>query len=124
MATNRNSQVIPARANADLSSSQYRIVSIAANSSVDVATASTGVVTGIVQNKPVAGEGARVCIGGVSKLEAGAAITAGSLIVAVAGGRGSMKALTAGDSYIGVALTGADGSGSLFDCLVDVTRGA
>ena len=122
MATNRNSQVIGARANAALT--QYRIVSVAADSSVDAATASTANVVGIVQNSPGAGDGARVCVGGVSKLEAGAAVTAGSLIVAVAGGRGSMKILTAGDSYIGVALTGADGSASLFDCMVDVTRGA
>lgn len=122
MATNRNSQVIGARANAAIA--QYRIVSVAANSSVAAATASTDAVVGVCQNAPAAGDGARVCVGGVTKLEAGAAVTAGSLIIAVAGGRGSMKVLTAADSYIGVALTGADGSASLFDVLVDVTRGA
>lgn len=122
MAVNRNPHVVSVQASAALT--KYRIVYVSGSGSCALATASTDLIFGVVMNGPASGNEARVAVGGVSKLEAGAAVTAGSIIVAVAGGRGSQKALTAGDSYIGVALTSADGSGSLFDCAIDVTRGA
>jgi len=118
MAVNQGRKEISLIAAGDLSALQFTAIYVNAGSA-DTAAAGATKVIGVLTNKPsAAGQTARVCIGGVTKMKAGAAITAGSSIVAVAGGMAEMLAAGAGTSYIGVAITGAAASADLFDVLV------
>lgn len=118
MAVNNNSSnVVSAKAGATVG--QYKIVmSSGTASTLVVATASTDVPVGISQNGASAGDAIRVAQGGISKLVANSAVTAGSRIISGAGGFGTMGAAGAGTTTVGVALTGADGSACIFEVLV------
>jgi hypothetical protein len=60
---------------ADLSTSQYCVVTLSTENTVNLATSTTAVPFGILQNKPsVAGEAAEVCIFGVTKVKFGATL--------------------------------------------------
>lgn len=60
---------------ADLSTSQYCVVFLSTNNTVNLATSTTAIPIGILQNKPsAAGQAAEVCIFGVSKARAGGTI--------------------------------------------------
>ena len=54
----------------DLSSNQFQFVTMESDGQVDLADAETDIVLGVLQNKPTAGQAARVMIQGVSKVEA------------------------------------------------------
>lgn len=95
---------------ADLSGKQYHIVrGSAANAVNQASNAAATSVLGVLQNKPKITEAAAVGFLGVSKIVAGAAVTAMDLISTNASGR----AITcvSGAVYIGRALeaAGADG---------------
>ncbi len=62
-------------AGADLSTKQFQAVTISADRTVAIAGA--GDVFGVLQNKPVSGAFASVCVGGVGKCIAGDTIVAG-----------------------------------------------
>lgn len=122
MAVSRTPVTISIPASGDLSGSQFRIVYPDATGAAAVATGSANPVIGVLANKPgAAGRPAEVVVHGVAKLEAGAAINPGDAVQAVAGGRGSATT-TAGNWYVGVALTAAAGSGALFEVLVNPAR--
>lgn len=116
-------------AGSDLSSSQYFFVKLNSSSQVVPITGATDVPIGIVQNKPVANDGAEVMMEGVSKLVCSAAITAGNLIGASANGRGAAYVSGTGTTnYIqGQALSTCANAGEFisvaFNCLVP-NRGA
>lgn len=100
-------------ANADLSAKQFYAVKLANASGVAqvaLATAAGEGIFGILQNKPVSGAVADVCVLGVTKAVAGAAITSGAQIMTTAAGK-VITAATAGSAVIGWALesAGADG---------------
>lgn len=104
MATENTLTTFSLPAAADLSASQYRIVTVNASGQVALATANSTVV-GVLQNKPLAGRAGTVAIGGVSKVIAGAAITAGARLTSDANGA-AIAAAAAGDPIIGIALEG------------------
>lgn len=67
---------------------QYRFVKVTGADTVGLAVAGTDVVAGILQSKPqVVGEAATVGFSGISKVMAGAAITAGQLLAPDSTGR-------------------------------------
>lgn len=118
-------------AGADLSGSQYCAVKV--NASGQIVLAGDGeTAIGILQNKPKSGQVAAVMVSGVSKMAAGGAVAAGSLVAADATGRAKVasKAVTntsdagvandplIGSSVLGVALTAASGAGAVFSVLL------
>jgi len=94
-------------AGADLSSDQYKLVTLAADGQLDVTGAvSSNNFIGVLQNKPsAAGQSAEVMVSGVSKMIVGATITAGDELVpsAVTAGRVDPTPAT-GERIVGVAL--------------------
>jgi hypothetical protein len=116
----------------DLSASQFRAVSV--NSSGQIAAAGVGVaVAGILQDKPGAvGRAGNVMVLGVSKWEAGAAITAGERVAADATGRCKPAVAAATDTsdagvaadpligshVAGIALETASGAGIVISVLL------
>lgn len=120
MATHKRVTSIAYAAGADYSSSQFRIVGIASDGQVDPLADGTTMPIGVLLNKPAAaGAGAEVAVAGSDvKLEAGAALNEGDLVVAVTGGRGSAVA-SGGTAYIiGVCTQAASGSGAIAGVLV------
>ncbi len=101
---------------ADLSASQFKIVTVDSNGRAALAGATTlGV--GVLQNKPAAlGQAATVAFGGISKVVAGGSITAGARITSDASGN-AIAATTAGDAVVGVALASA-ASGDIIPALL------
>ena len=88
------------------SGKQYRFVKITAAKTVGVADAAvTGPVIGVLQNKPQKlGSAATVAISGVSKVEAGATVSAGDPLSVDASG--FAIAATTGKPIVAFALTG------------------
>lgn len=101
---NTESMTIPAAA--DLSTHQYKLMTVNSSGQAALANA-TALVVGVLQNKPTAaGQAATIVYGGVSKCIAAGVITAGSRVTADANGL-AIAAATAGDAVIGVALATA-----------------
>jgi hypothetical protein len=117
MASENIVQSITLPAAADLSSSQFKLVTVNSSGQAALANA-TALVVGVLQNKPsAAGQAATVAVHGVSKAVAGGAITAGARVTADASGN-AIAAASAGDAVLGVALTGA-ASGDVFPVLIN-----
>lgn len=124
MAANKRVTSVAYEAGQDLSSHQFRIVAIASDAQVDPATDGNTPPLGVLMNKPsAAGYEAEVAIEGSDvKLEAGAAVNEGELVVAVAGGRGSAGpsgGTAVGTTWVlGVCTQAASGSGAIMGVLV------
>ena len=96
-------------AGANLSSDQYKLVTLASDGRVDVTGATrTNTPIGILQNKPsAAGQAAEIMVDGISKAIAGETIAAGELV-----GPSSDTAGRVGDAdtitnvIVGMAITG------------------
>ena len=79
---------------------QYLAVKLgASDNSVVLASAGTDAILGIVENKPLAGEGASVAISGIAKFTAGAAVALGAQVTSDANGK--LVTATTGDIVIG-----------------------
>ena len=118
-------------AGADLSGSQYCAVKVNASGQVVLAGAGETAI-GILQNKPTSGRVATVMVSGVSKMVAGGAVAAGSLVAADATGRAKVASLAVtntadagaandpliGSSILGVALSGAAAAGVVISVLL------
>lgn len=116
MATENTISAISLPAAADLSAAQYKIVTVNSSGQAALANA-TSTVVGVLQNKPsAAGRVATIADRGVSKVVAGAAITAGARVTSDASGN-AVAASIAGDAVLGIALTGA-ASGDVFPVLI------
>ncbi len=108
-------KTITLEAGQDLSSDQYKLVTLASDGQVDVTTSqsvgdSTDTPIGILQNKPsAAGVAAEVMVSGISKVIAGETVAIGDLITAstVADGRVDTAGAST-DVIIGMAVTGGD----------------
>jgi len=99
---------------ADLSAKQYRFVKLDSAGKWALASAQGEFCQGVLQNKPKAGEPADVLLisgGGVTKIVAGAAISAGGVVTTQADGDGDPA--TSGDEVLGVALEAASGAGEI-----------
>lgn len=125
MAVSQDVDVISVPAAYSLASYQFHAVlsDAAGNACIQTniaPTIGTAPVIGILQNKPAAaGRAARIAIGGVSKMVAGEAITAGEVVYPTTGGLALGSAYGAcGTSAIGVALSAASGSLSVFQVLI------
>lgn len=120
MAVNNNQKCVTLEAGADLSTKQYYFVSIAADGQVDPTGDGLSAV-GVLQNDPsAAGRAAEVCIGGMTKVEAGGTVAAGAAVASSATG----TAVTAGtgDVILGTAVDGG-ASGSIISIIFQ-PRGA
>jgi hypothetical protein len=105
---------------ADLRTHQYKFVDVDATGRAALG-ANGGRVVGVVQNKPNTGESAELCHSGISKVIAGAAVTAGDELQSDATGRAVLATTT--NQRIGVALQSAGAAGALIAVLLR-TRGA
>lgn len=105
-------------ASGNLSALQYHIVEIVGEHIVDVSLVNVGF--GVLQNKPRAGEHATVAVAGVSKVNAGGAVTVGDLITSA--GSGWAAVVVSGNAtekqVLGRALTSSN-SGSVFSMEID-----
>lgn len=94
------------KAAADLSSSQYHIVKQTSAGVVNLASAATDVITGVLQNKPKSGENAEVCMrngGGTGKVKLGGNVAIGSFLTADASGH-AVATTTGGNEVFGRAI--------------------
>lgn len=95
-------------ASSDLSSYQYRFV--VANGDGTCSLAGAGVaVTGVLQNKPTAGQAASIVVDGVSKVKAQGSTVAAPDVIA-SSTVGMVAALSAGDYAVGRIIGGSSGS--------------
>ena len=116
MAYEESLKCISVEAGSDLSARQYRYVVI--NSSGQLAVASAGSkADGILQDDPsAAGQAATLAIDGVSKIQVGAAVTAGDDLAV--GSNGLAVTATSGDVVVGRALTTGSGLNSIISALI------
>ena len=89
----------------DLSSAQFKFVTLEADGQIDLADAAGERVLGVLENQPTAGKAATVYMTGKVMVVAGAAVTAGDEIQTDAAGD-AIPALT-GDVVVGYALEDA-----------------
>ena len=103
---------------ADLSTAQYKFVKLTAAEQVNIATSLGEAVVGVLQNKPAgAGHAAEIAVdGSVSKVLAGAPVTAGAYVTTDATARA--VAAGAGENRVGLALNGAGAAGQLISVLL------
>lgn len=108
-------------AGGDISASQYRFVKAGATAGQVVACDTAGERTiGVLQNDPdAADKAATVGVGGISKVEAGAAVAADASVSVDAQGR-AVTSVTAGHVIVGYARTAAAAAGELI--AVELTR--
>ncbi len=107
-------------AGADLSGAQFKFVKLSSGT-VILCDAVTDIPAGVLQNKPVSGRAAEVCLLGPTKVEADGAITEGDLIGTSADGQADTKvAGTDTTNYIcGRALEAATGVGQIIEAVVN-----
>lgn len=99
---------ITLEASTDLSSYQYRFVVSNGDGTCNLA-GDGAAVTGVLQNKPTAGQAASVVVDGVSKVKAaGSTVAAGDLVASST--VGLAVAVAAGDYTVGRVLAGSSGS--------------
>lgn len=120
MAYSNDLVIFPFTADADLSSSVYRIVRTSAAGKVNVASLNTSrEVLGVLQNAPESGRRADVAIGGISKIEAGAAITANAYVTCDSQGRAITKPSSGTYVVIGRAMQAAGAAGERIAVLLN-----
>lgn len=97
---------------------QYRIVTVNSSSQA-AASGATSLPAGVIQAAGVAGQAAPIQCVGISKVEAGAAVTAGAKVSS----NGSGQAITsvATSFPIGVALEDAGGAGEIIPVLLNLS---
>jgi hypothetical protein len=108
MAYKENQSCVTLEAGQDLSAKQYFFVTIASDGQIDP-TGDGAAAVGVLLNDPAAaGRAAEVCIGGLTRVEAGGTVAAGAAVASDAAGN-AVTAAT-GDIILGTAVTGgADG---------------
>lgn len=101
---------------ADLTTKQFRVMTVNSSGQAAVAGA-TDLAVGLLQNKPGSGQAATVAFGGISKAVAGGTVAAGARVTADANGA-VIAATTAGDAVVGVALAGG-AAGEIIPVLIN-----
>lgn len=105
----KNSQTsVTLEAGADLSANQFHFVTMDSDGQLSVSTDGAASIGVLLNDPAAAGRAAEVCIGGLTRVEAGATVAAGAFVASNATG----EAITAatGDNILGTAVTGgADG---------------
>ncbi len=117
MSVQFNGTLVSREAGSDLSGAQFRFVTVASDGQVDLTGAGLAA-DGVAQDNNADAVGKAVSMmllgGGVSKVEAGAAITRGAEITADASGRA--VASGTGDRILGRAWDAAAAAGELITC--------
>lgn len=95
-------------------SGQFLAVKLSASADRTATLANTGgeVIYGILQNTPVLGDVADVCLAGITKAVGGAAITRGAQLMTDTSGR--LITATSGNQVVGVALESCGAANNLF----------
>jgi len=108
MAVKNNQETVTLQAGGDLSANQFRFVTMASDGQVDVSTAGADAI-GVLLNDPSAqGRAAEVAVSGITRVEAGGSVPAGSLVTSDADGKAVVA--TTGDAVLGIAtISTADG---------------
>jgi hypothetical protein len=109
----------PGAADPNYGNAQYRVVKIVGAKTVGRASAAADATLclGICQSKPqVVGEGITVAIRGISKVFAGAAFSAGTLLSPDATGR--LVASAGGANVVAIAIEDASGANTLTSALI------
>lgn len=107
-------------AGTDLSGSQYRFVKQNTSDQVVAIDTAGEAAVGVLQNDPdAADKAATVAVGGISKVEAGAAIAIGDAISVDASGR-AVNSATAGHVIHGYARTAGSAAGALVSVELDM----
>jgi len=105
----KNSQTcVTLEAGADLSANQFHFVTMDSDGQLSVSTDGAASVGVLLNDPSAAGRAAEVCIGGLTRVEAGGTVAAGDFVASNSTG----EAITAGsdDNILGTAITGgADG---------------
>lgn len=106
-------------ASADLSAQQYKFAKISGARTLTVCAAATDRPVGVIQNKPVSGATVDLMVTGVTKMVAGAAVSAGDELTSDAQGRAitAVTAAGANRSY-GIALEAATAAGQIIEVLL------
>jgi hypothetical protein len=116
-------QTFTLKAGADLSAAanQYKLVKLDSNGNAVLCAATTDVPIGVLQNTPANNDAAEIAFGGVSKVQAGAALAIGNQIGPNASGQA--VALTPGTDttkyVIGVVLVANANSGGYVTALIN-----
>ncbi len=112
-------------AEADLSSSQYRLMKLGSSAGqVKACDGVTDTPIGVLQNDPTSGQAASVRVLGTTKVVAGAAITRGAFLKTDAQGR-AVSTSTDNDPIFGRALEAASAAGEIIEatiCTLAVAR--
>lgn len=118
MAFEERLETISARSGSDLSaaSNQYKIVKLNSSGDAVLCTAVTDKPVGILQNKPKQNQAATIAVGGISKCQASAAVTAGNLVGTSTGAQAQTAVTT--QYPIGKARTSVTNAGEIFSVLV------
>ncbi len=82
---------VSAIAGADLSARQYHFVKWSANGTVVLCAAATDIPAGVLQNAPVSGDAANICVVGETKIVGDADLDAGQLIGTSGDGQADRK---------------------------------
>lgn len=110
-------------AGADLSAAtnQYKFVELTADNTVNVCNAATDKPVGVLQNTPKSGEAAEIVVVGVTKMQADAALTAGTLIGTSADGQADAKVpgTDTTEYTVGMVLVGAGAAAELAVAVVN-----
>lgn len=97
---------------------QFLAVKISGVGTVTVAAANSDVVHGILQNDPKSGQAANVAFGGISKAVAGAAITAGAVLMSDTSGRVITQTSPGTNPCLGQALDTSTAAGQVIRILI------
>lgn len=103
------------RADADLSGSQYRIVTFTANGGMALC-GNAGDGSGVLQDKPISGKLGAVQVDGATRVVAGAAFSAGVRLASDANGRARLAVAT--EPVIGEAVEAALAAGDIVEMLI------
>lgn len=87
---------------ADLSGSQFCFAKVTAADTVNITTAATDFAVGVIQNKPTSGQAVQLGHLGITKVKAGAGITAGDRLTSDSSGR-AIATTTSGNRYYAIA---------------------
>lgn len=109
MAYEQPGQLVTRPAGADLSSHQYKFVTLDASGNAILPGSTAGPsVFGVLQNKPVSGDAATIMISGISKVQAPSSTVSVGDVVA-ASSAGFAVPLVAGDYAVGRIVSGTSG---------------
>lgn len=105
MATDSSKKCIAYTAGADLSAKQFTFLALSGDNTVDAAAANGADAVGVLQNDPVLGQSAAVCVDGQTKVVFGATLAAGVEVTNNADGA-AIEAV-AGNTVLAVVAEGA-----------------